>query len=206
MTTWFTADHHFGHKNIIKYCNRPFSDVEEMDKQLIGEWNDVVKDGDVVWHLGDFTLYHMADLESYAGQLNGSMNILPGNHDWRWMQYVPTNRRQEYQLCTMASYSRLATLVSPIVRIPQKDSSIILCHYAMRVWHKSHFNSYQLYGHSHGMLKPVGKQMDVGVDNIYKLYGKYRPISITEVVNHMSSRPNNENFINPTLSSQAMNS
>ena len=195
MNTWFTGDHHFGHNNIIKYCNRPFEDSNHMDEMLILEWNQVVKEDDVVWHLGDFTMGHIADFESYCARLNGSMFILPGNHDWAWMKSAPQNRRQQYVLCTMASYSNLAILVNNIMLYPQKKCPITLCHYAMRVWDRSHFNSYQLHGHSHGMLEPQGKQMDVGVDNIYKLFGRYRPISITEINEYMLDRPDNFNYI-----------
>ena len=51
-----TADHHFGHANIIEYTNRPFASVEEMDAALIAAWNERVTDYDLVYHLGDFTL------------------------------------------------------------------------------------------------------------------------------------------------------
>ena len=53
---WFTSDTHFSHCNIIKYCNRPFKDVDEMNKILIQNWNNVVRPDDIVWHLGDFAL------------------------------------------------------------------------------------------------------------------------------------------------------
>lgn len=51
---WFTADTHFGHKNIIKYCDRPFDSIENMDQTIIGAINNNVQPNDILWHLGDF--------------------------------------------------------------------------------------------------------------------------------------------------------
>lgn len=77
---WFTSDTHFGHANIIKYCNRPFSSVEEMNKTIIDNWNSVVGKDDIVWHLGDFSLGNKNNIE-LVKQLNGKINIVLGNHD-----------------------------------------------------------------------------------------------------------------------------
>lgn len=78
---FITADHHFCHKNIIKYCNRPFETVEEMDKTMIEKWNRVVDLDDTVIHLGDFALTSRAHIKEIREQLNGEIYILIGNHD-----------------------------------------------------------------------------------------------------------------------------
>ena len=80
---WFTSDSHFYHANIIKYCNRPFASVEEMNEKLIENWNSVVGKDDLVWCLGDFCLgpdqkKHIPELVS---KLNGRINLVLGNHD-----------------------------------------------------------------------------------------------------------------------------
>jgi calcineurin-like phosphoesterase family protein len=82
MTIFFTADTHFGHANIIKHCNRPFSDTREMDAELIKRWNETVSPEDVVWHLGDLSLStNLAYLTPIVQQLNGRKRLIYGNHD-----------------------------------------------------------------------------------------------------------------------------
>ena len=163
MKIWFTADHHFGHENIIKYCNRPFNSVAEMDNEMTTRWNEVVKPEDKIYHLGDFTLYGTAMFDSYIDQLNGKILIVPGGHDYRWMQ------GRGFSNCTM-----------PLVSIEMDTKEkyplvIVLCHYAMRVWDRSHYGSLHLYGHSHGNLPKIDKSMDVGVDchNFYPISLEY---------------------------------
>ena len=56
MNTFFTSDTHFGHNNIIEYCKRPYTSVEEMDAALEKNWNEVVKPDDLVYHLGDLAI------------------------------------------------------------------------------------------------------------------------------------------------------
>ena len=79
--TWFTSDHHFGHSNILEYEKyaRPFSCLEEMHEALIDNWNSVVRDGDIVYHLGDFC-FGRQNIE-IAGRLNGKKRLIMGNHD-----------------------------------------------------------------------------------------------------------------------------
>ncbi|KKL95432.1 hypothetical protein LCGC14_1854620, partial [marine sediment metagenome] len=70
------------------------------------------------------------------------------------------------------------------------DQPITLCHYAMRVWDKSHFNSWQLYGHSHGTLNGIGKQYDVGVDA-----NNFLPVSFANLTELMEAKKDNFNYI-----------
>jgi calcineurin-like phosphoesterase family protein len=78
---WVTADHHFGHKNILAYDCRPFRDVKEMDETMVRRWNEVVKPEDVVWHLGDFALASFDHARNILGRLNGRKHLILGNHD-----------------------------------------------------------------------------------------------------------------------------
>lgn len=79
--SWFISDNHFNHKNIIKYCNRPFSSVEQMNGHMIQCWNNTVQKDDEVFHLGDFGLGRREDLAKIFEQLNGNITLIRGNHD-----------------------------------------------------------------------------------------------------------------------------
>lgn len=81
MTRWFIADNHFYHANVIKYDNRPFKDVEEMNVYMISQWNKVVKPEDEVYHLGDFAFGSIEKQKAILDQLNGHKTLILGNHD-----------------------------------------------------------------------------------------------------------------------------
>lgn len=88
MRVFVIADTHFGHANIIKYCNRPFKDTDEMDATMIRNWNKVVKGNDTVIHLGDVGLGNREYLGNIIKQLNGNKILVMGNHDrWSEQQY-----------------------------------------------------------------------------------------------------------------------
>jgi calcineurin-like phosphoesterase family protein len=171
LTIWFTADTHFGHDNIRKYCHRPFSSVEEMNERIISNWNDVIRPGDFVYHLGDFA-FHNGEVN--AKRLAGLIILIKGNHDKINPSLFKLMREVKDGL--------------HIIRI--NDMSITLCHYAMRVWHKSHFNHWHLYGHSHNGLPGEGKSFDVGVDA-----NNFKPIPFDEVELRMEKLPDNFNVI-----------
>ena len=110
-SVWITSDTHFGHRNIIKYCNRPWNhgkdedgsiivtdeDVLAMDNEIIKRWNSVVKDSDIVWHLGDFALGGKEVAERVFPQLNGKINLVMGNHDhWKLKWYYDLGFNRVY--------------------------------------------------------------------------------------------------------------
>lgn len=164
---WFTSDTHFGHKNIIRHCKRPFDSVEEMNEALIDNWNSVVKPNDEVYHLGDFAFHSKeAEVRQYFDRLNGRISILFGNHD------------------DCKAISAVAAWAGDVRTVKWEGHRFFLSHYAHRIWSKSHHGVYHLYGHSHGELPGVGRSMDVGVDAV-----GYYPISAEEVVAELSSEP-----------------
>ena len=81
MSTFFTSDTHFGHKNIIKYSERPFADFEEMDWKIVDQWNKTVGPTDVVYHLGDVAMGDSSRWDNILSSLNGYKVLVVGNHD-----------------------------------------------------------------------------------------------------------------------------
>lgn len=151
---FFTADEHYGHEKIIEYCNRPFNNVKEMDEVLINNHNSVVGKDDITVHIGDFGWFKKeADAYQIIRQLNGNHIFVRGSHD-RWMRGKHPFMWRKL-IC---------------------NQYIVCCHYAMRTWERARFGSWQLYGHSHGTLSPIGKQMDVGVD-----CNEFTPMSFDQI-------------------------
>ena len=81
MTAFFTADTHFGHRNIVTSCSRPFRDVDEMNDRLVERWNVTVRPTDTVYHLGDFGFGGIDDLHRIFKRLHGNKHLIAGNHD-----------------------------------------------------------------------------------------------------------------------------
>lgn len=81
MKIFITADHHFNHKNIIKYCKRPFKTVEQMNEFMIEKWNSKVDKDDLVIHLGDFSFSDKEKIKEIRKRLNGTIILIKGNHD-----------------------------------------------------------------------------------------------------------------------------
>lgn len=164
---WFTSDTHFGHKAIIRFSNRPFSSVEDMDETLIQRWNERVKPNDLIWHLGDFAFHKSpTHLERLFNRLNGTKCLIIGNHD-----------HNDTKRLSWANIKALTTIV--LDKVP-----VILCHYGLRVWDRSHHGSLHLYGHSHNTLPGNNQSLDVGVD-----CWDFRPVNIDEIRARMKMLP-----------------
>lgn len=168
---FFTADTHFNHANIIHSCRRPFSNVTEMNAALIEKWNAKVGKAGLVYHLGDFA---WGDWGPILGRLNGDIILIGGGHD----------KKSQKKFACHFLYS--ADLMDIVI----EGNFIVLCHYCLRVWNKSHFDSWHLFGHSHNRLPALGKSLDVGLDG-----HNYEPWSWEEVKVYMADRPHNENFL-----------
>jgi calcineurin-like phosphoesterase family protein len=172
MNIWFTADWHLGHAKIMEYCRRPFASVEEMNQMILDNYHTLVKKHDTVYFLGDLALSARV-AEEVLRKLPGKIHFIRGNHD--------QSARVLKEYCIS---------VNDLKTISVAGQSIVLCHYAMRVWDMSHDNAWQLFAHTHGRLAPVGKQHDVGVDN-----NAFRPLAFEELTAIMASRGDNLDFL-----------
>jgi calcineurin-like phosphoesterase family protein len=163
---YFTADTHFDHSNIIKYCRRPYKDVREMNDSLVDNWNKAVPKDAIVFHLGDLGWGRNPDrIKELIKKLNGLIILVPGNHD-----------PDELQIPCVGRWG-LKAIIPQCSNIKIEKQNIVLCHYAMRVWDQSHRGAWQLFGHTHAALPDTNiLSIDVGVD----AHG-YKPVSYAEL-------------------------
>jgi calcineurin-like phosphoesterase family protein len=165
---WFSADHHFGHKNILDYCGRPFDDVHQMNKEMTRLWNETVRDEDRVVYVGDFALGQHGAAQ-YLQWLNGVMDpFVLGNHD----------RKKEWE--TLVEMLPQVKRVVKQYTFDTKDGlKVVVTHKPS--WDKMRKNPEKLFvfGHLHNMvlntpLPPNG--VNVGVD----CWG-FKPVGLEEI-------------------------
>lgn len=190
MATWFTADLHFGHGNIIDYCERPFADVDGMNRALVYNWNETVGDDDTVWVVGDFAMGTIAETLPIAAELAGHKILLAGNHDRCWAG----NGRRAAGWTERYLEAGFAQVVQGTARIDVGDRSVLLCHFPYRG--DSHDNDrfvderpddeglWLLHGHVHENWAQHGRMINVGVD-----VTGFRPLGDHEVVALIDAGP-----------------
>ncbi len=161
MAVWFTSDTHFGHAGALGRFARPFDGVAAMDAAMIDRWNDRVRPEDEVWHLGDFALRHGPErMRDILDALNGTKRLIAGNNDG-----PPTKRLPGW--AEVADYAEVRA---------EDGTLLILGHYAFRTWNGMYKGAWNLHGHSHGQLKGMTRQVDVGVD-----VWDFRPVTFAEI-------------------------
>ena len=157
MTIFFTSDTHFGDARILRTAKRPFPSIGAHDEALIERWRATVRPDDEVWHLGDFAPgYDAARVGELLTLLPGRKHLITGNND-------DENTRRHEGWASVGAYLELTV----------DETTCVLCHYAFRTWFRMGKGSVDLHGHSHGKLKPLTRQFDVGVD-----VWDYRPVTI----------------------------
>jgi len=155
---FFTADTHFGHTNIIRHSNRPFSCADEMDETIIENWNKRIESpSDIVYHLGDFAFFSstlIVDPRQIFARLKGRKVLILGNHD-----KAPT------------THMGWEAVKDVLWLTGFNQAGIWMSHYAHRSWKNSFHGSWHLFGHSHNKLDPYGLSFDAGVDaNNFQLW------------------------------------
>lgn len=180
MTIFVTSDLHFGHKNILKFNpeTRPYDSIEEHDEALVDNWNSVVGPNDTVWNLGDLSFHRDFNKTlDILERLNGQHHLILGNHDQLLRKFRFAEAAKNAGVASISDYHEL--------RINKQK--ICMSHYAMRVWNCMHHGALMLYGHSHGSLPGVGRQMDVGIDAC-DMPSNQRPFAIEDVIEFLSAK------------------
>lgn len=133
----YISDSHFGHKNVISFNNRPFSNVDEMDRYMIDSWNLTVNKDDDVYIGGDLIYKSDREFSWYLNQLNGKLHLCIGNHDSKLLKDDKA----------MSRFER----VDKMMHVVDGKNHIHLCHFPMAEWNGMHKGTYHMYGHVHGI-------------------------------------------------------
>lgn len=181
---WFTSDLHFGHRNVLRFCNRPWEDEKAMGLGLIENWNNVVGDNDIVFVLGDtFWFNDSRGIKKVLSQLKGKdIYILPGNHD----DFDSYHRVDDPRIHLCAD-----VVACWITQENKPKREIWMSHYPMMTWPHRENGALQFFGHIHSALnKTEGvdqdlplhwNQCDVGCD-----FWDYEPVELRELEKFIS--------------------
>ena len=158
-----SSDHHFGHKNILRFCSdtRPFDSIEEHDEQLIQRHNEVVKSTDDVYFLGDFAFCPADRILRILKRLNGRKHFIFGNHD-KQMRLAAQAHNSDIskQFVWMKDYHELKLGIKNM-------APIVMHHYPIYSWNRMHYGALHFYGHTHSAIPTMfeGRGKDIGVDS-----------------------------------------
>ncbi|MEE5990848.1 MAG: hydrolase [Lachnospiraceae bacterium] len=166
----YISDLHFGHANVINFDHRQFSDVDEMDRFLIDNWNARVQKNDDVYIVGDFAFRNGKDAVWYLDKLRGHKHLVIGNHD-------------HHTLMNHQAMERFVT-VDKIMHIKDGDKQIVLCHYPIAEWNGYFRGSWLIYGHIHGRRGKAYQFMktEERALNAAACINNYMPCSFEELV------------------------
>lgn len=174
---FFTSDLHIGHANIIKYCNRPYADVQEMSEQILKSWNGTVPEDADVFILGDvFFRISKYNQKLFMDKLNGRKHLILGNHD----------RLSNLEL---SCYKHISSLDQIVIKQRVEDkheyTTLVLSHYPLYSWAGITRGTFNLFGHEHNSIpnsEYLLSQMDVGWDV------KLKPFSWTDICEAFTQR------------------
>jgi calcineurin-like phosphoesterase family protein len=161
MFSAFYSDPHLGHTNIIKYCSRPFDNVDEMNDVLVDNYNKVISHNDVVLWVGD--CFFKGNPEKYQhllGKMNGRKLLIVGNHD----QSDGIMSTMGFELVMKEAVLNINGITCRVSHYPYDGPRDMKDKYALRRPQKNP-GEILLHGHNHSTAKITSKQsINVGVD------------------------------------------
>lgn len=171
---FFIADTHFGHDKIR--ARRGFASVEEMDAQLIENWNARVTENDRIYIAGDLMYRNSRPATEYLSQLKGKKYLIIGNHDRAWMRTV--------------NLSDWFEEVGFVIEGDHKGSYFTVCHYPMMDWYRRRHGAHLIYGHIHDntgdpyyhFLQTVPQAYNAGVD-----VNGMKPVTLSELIRNTAN-------------------
>lgn len=174
MSIFFTSDTHFHHKGVITKKRHSWcSTVPEMNEMLIDDWNRSVQPGDFVYHMGDFAFAGLNKTVEIVRRLNGTIRLVPGNHD-------------DKQMLRRMVEMGLIELLPPLFTLKVENHRFVLCHFPLMVWDRQQHGALHVHGHCHGHLpEDNARRADVGVDGPF---GR-SPVLLQTVANALYERP-----------------
>lgn len=166
---YYIADTHFGHANVIRFCERPFDDVRDMDCTMTEYWNLRVTDDDDVYIVGDFIYKAAEPAEEIVGRLRGRKHLVVGNHDAKWMRGVDLSRH-------------FVEVEHALLAVDDRRRRVWMCHYPCMTWPKG---AYHVYGHIHNdrpegfwpLLRTYDNALNAGVD-----VNAFMPVTLDELI------------------------
>ena len=182
---WFCSDHHYGHKNVIKLCNRPFNDLHSMHRTMTERHNEKVGKNDICFFVGDFAFANAKDTKKYLDQLNGRKILVAGNHDKMGdIGYMTAG----FDLVLHRAQIKIAGKYVNLSHYPylnnkaeqdDADSGGYKVKYADRRLVDD--GNFLIHGHVHGAWKTRGRMINVGVD-VWNFF----PVSISEIESYIA--------------------
>ena len=167
---FYIADTHFGHRSVLSFDNRPFSDIEEMDRSLIRLWNRRVQKNDNVYIVGDFAYRNEHPEEWYLEQLKGRKHLIIGNHDKKLLKNAKA----------MAHFES----VDKMMHVSDDGHQICVCHFPLAEWNGFFKGSLHIYGHIHNQVTDTGVFMQTRqrAYNAGCMLYNYSPVTLRELM------------------------
>ena len=166
VNIWFTSDTHFGHQNILKYSERPFDSIDEMDYELVQKWNSRVNPEDIIYFLGDFSFHNSSgkkinkSFEEYKNRLNGNIVFIQGNHD-------SSNKVKTKMISAVLEFGGMEIFCCHNPKDAHPDYKLNLCGHVHKLWKSK-------------KVKIVGREtvlINVGVDQ-----WNFYPVSLKQIL------------------------